>query len=266
MVGITTMSLNTGNVARETKEAKDYLKGKVLNYSDDFYHLKGKRRYSSDCFPFTEYAALNEVKDCKTNNYSQMFLTKRAKNDEVLGLDELAEDASGTASTSVVTIARGNMFLYWADAYTETGSAPNMIEARVKQYDGDYSERYLFNLEYVDNGICKISRDYSGEVYYLSVKDTSEWDLYTPEWHEAQRDNMERWSKQYFHTLVRWSTIPSDQNRWIVDVVDGETIFSIELPDENGNKRRYYLHITEKMTLDVSEDASAADGFILPQK
>lgn len=149
-------------MARENKPVKDYLKGKKLRYSDDFYHLHGKKRHNNDFFSFVEYNALNGVKDATTNNYSQLFLTKRAKNADNLYYNDLKREESKEQSSSKTTISKGSMYLYWADAYTDTGIAPSIIEVRLKQFESEYSERYNFNMEYIDNGICRISRDYQG--------------------------------------------------------------------------------------------------------
>ncbi|MBO5826974.1 MAG: hypothetical protein J6R59_00650 [Paludibacteraceae bacterium] len=53
------------------------LKAKELNYCDDFFSLKGEKITPSDSFSFNSYEALKGVNDFKTNNYSNLFLTKK---------------------------------------------------------------------------------------------------------------------------------------------------------------------------------------------
>ena len=55
------------------------LKAKELYYSDDFFSLKGEKITPSDSFTFNSYEALKDVNDFKTNNYSNLFLTKKQK-------------------------------------------------------------------------------------------------------------------------------------------------------------------------------------------
>lgn len=114
-----------------------------------------------------------------------MFLTSRRRNAEIIEYKDLDKEGQPYSSSRFTTISTKGLYLYWQDVYTETGITPSLIEPSLKHYDGEYNERYQFDVTYIDNGICQVKKEYRGEVYYLSVKDTSEWDLYVPEWKEA---------------------------------------------------------------------------------
>ena len=55
----------------------DNIKSKDLCYGDDFYTLKSEKVTPSDSFSYDCYEALQDVVDFKTNNYSNLFLTKK---------------------------------------------------------------------------------------------------------------------------------------------------------------------------------------------
>jgi hypothetical protein len=53
------------------------LRAKDLSYSDEFFKLKGEKIIPSDSFSYNSYEALKDVKDFKTSNFSNLFLTKK---------------------------------------------------------------------------------------------------------------------------------------------------------------------------------------------
>lgn len=60
------------------------VRGKELSYSDDFYRLRGKKIVPANSFSYYLYNVMTDVVDTKTNNYSNLFLTKKQTNDSWL--------------------------------------------------------------------------------------------------------------------------------------------------------------------------------------
>lgn len=60
------------------------LRGKQFNYSDNFYRLKGKKVIPSNSFSYYLYDVMHDIVDFKTNNFSNLFLSKKMVNTDWL--------------------------------------------------------------------------------------------------------------------------------------------------------------------------------------
>ena len=64
-------------MAKISKSFSEYIKAKELSLTDEFYTLKGDYINTDYGFNFVAYNALQDVNDIKSNNYSNIILTKK---------------------------------------------------------------------------------------------------------------------------------------------------------------------------------------------
>ena len=76
----------------ERKSFKDSIKFKKLKFNDEYFSLKGEYISTSDGINFFTYKALTDVNDVKTNNFSNIFLTKKQKNSDILEVEKVEKN------------------------------------------------------------------------------------------------------------------------------------------------------------------------------
>ena len=149
------------------------LKAKDLNYSDEFFSLKGEKVIPSDSFSFNSYEALKDINDFKTNNYSNLFLTKKQKISDWLQADVKDKGAvKGFATTLSWRISEEeNQWLYFAKNYTLWDIYVKKVDLKIvkNKSESDYSN-YIYYVEFVDESRCKISHTFGDLRLYLSVQ------------------------------------------------------------------------------------------------
>lgn len=149
------------------------LKAKDLNYSDDFFSLKGEKVIPSDSFSFNSYEALKDINDFKTNNYSNLFLTKKQKTSDWLQADVKDKGAvKGYATTISWRISdKEQQWLYFAKNYTLWDLYVKKVDLKIvnNKSESDYSN-YIYYIEFIDESKCKISHTFGDLRLYLSVQ------------------------------------------------------------------------------------------------
>lgn len=160
-----------------TKKAfKDSLQSNKLNYCNDFFDLKSTPNVFTDSFSYDRYEALTDVNDVQTNNYSNLFLSKRQLNEDWLKVKE----KNKTELNIVTTLSYGapdthdptnpGVWLYFNKTYTFWDT--NLKEA---PYYLTYSRpdtnlyNYFFYLEYISDTECRISHNFGDLRFYLAV-------------------------------------------------------------------------------------------------
>lgn len=165
-------------MALEPKKIGDYIKSKNLKLNDSFYTLKSK---TIDLFgnnEFVTFDLLQNVNDVKTNNYSNLFLTKKQKNSDILSIKELptapykdfisplsffSNDISDTLNPAIwVSIDKG------FDEYDvdTTGAAIKLVDKIIS-----FNNNFLFRVECISETECIISHTFGDSTYYLSYND-----------------------------------------------------------------------------------------------
>lgn len=90
------------------------LRGKQFNYSDDFYRLKGKKVIPSNSFSYYLYDVMHDIVDSKTNNFSNLFLSKKMLNtdwlealrpEQITNEDKTIPSVPSTSNTIITMIA-----------------------------------------------------------------------------------------------------------------------------------------------------------------
>ena len=87
-------------MAVNLKSLKNDLVAKDFNYCDNFFELKSEKNIFDDSFSFNSYEALKDLNDFKTNNYSNLFLTKKQLNSDWL---EYKSKNAGVIQLGLVT-------------------------------------------------------------------------------------------------------------------------------------------------------------------
>ena len=95
-------------MAKISKSFSEYIKAKELSLTDEFYTLKGDYINTDYGFNFVAYNALQDVNDIKSNNYSNIILTKKQKRSDILEATKLKNDDTRDFVTTLSFIAKDN--------------------------------------------------------------------------------------------------------------------------------------------------------------
>lgn len=164
-------------MALEQKRLKDSLQSKTLDFSNEFFNLKGEYIVTTDMFPFHLYKALDNVSDCKTNNYSNLFLTNKGLTSDWLEVNKkpIADNLGIVTTLSFFSAdytdedAPGEWlyfdknYEFW-DVYLK--SAPYSFTTG-RPSTGIYN--YIFYINFLDDSTCEISHNFGDLVFFLTV-------------------------------------------------------------------------------------------------
>lgn len=155
------------------------LKAKDLNYPDNFFTLKSEKITPSDSFSFNSYEAFKDLNDFKTNNYSNLFLTKKQKNSDWLKANTKKGDELMGIATTLSWYAYDlkdeeelGSWLYFSKNY-------EMFDFGLKKVDTYFTYgrptknyyNYIFYIDFIDENICTISHTFGDIMFYLCVND-----------------------------------------------------------------------------------------------
>ena len=153
------------------------IKAKELNYSDNFFNLKSEKVITSDSFSFNIYEALKDINDYSTNNYSNLFLSRKMRNSEWLSANikrnehqlDIITTLSFYSSNPDDVIEKGS-WLYFDKNYEmwdiNISSVPYLIT--YGRPTTNYSN-YIFHINFIDENTCKICHTFGDIIFYLSV-------------------------------------------------------------------------------------------------
>lgn len=164
-------------MALEQRTLKDSLQSKKLDFSNEFFNLKGDQIVTTDMFPFYLYNALSSVKDCKTNNYSNLFLTNKGLTSDWLEAKQkpVSENLGLVTTLSFFSLDYTDEevpgewlyfdknYEFW-DVYVKT--APYKL-THGRPSTGIYN--YIFYINFLDDSRCEISHNFGDLIFYLSV-------------------------------------------------------------------------------------------------
>lgn len=160
----------------EKKSIKNDLKFKQLNYTDDFFSLKGDEIVTTDFFSFTPYEALKNPQDVQTNSFSNLVLTKSR-----LNADWLQSNQKDIKQVDLVTT------LAWYSPDPEDKDEPGMWLYFDKNYEFwdvyltsapysftkgrplEYIYNYIFFVDFIDETHCRISHNFGDLTFYMSI-------------------------------------------------------------------------------------------------
>ena len=164
-------------MAIEQKTLKDSLQSKPLDFSNEFFNLKGDYIVTTDMFPFHLYKALDNVVDCKTNNYSNLFLTSKGLTSDWLEVKQkpISENLGIVTTLSFFSsdytdednpgewLYFDKNYEFW-DVYLK--SAPYILTTG-RPATGIYN--YIFYINFLDDSTCEISHNFGDLIFYLTV-------------------------------------------------------------------------------------------------
>ena len=165
-------------MAIKKKAFKESLQAKEMNYCNDFFVMKSTPNVFTDSFSYNKYEALTDVNDIKSNNYSNLFLSRKKLNEEwIEGRKKdnprlnIVSTISFEAANTQDPLNRG-VWLYFDKTYT-------FFDINIKEapYALTYSRpdlniyNYFFYIEYLSETECRISHNFGEMRFYLSVDD-----------------------------------------------------------------------------------------------
>lgn len=173
-------------MAIQRKSLKTSLEGKDLQYTNDFFNFKNETIITSDSFSYNAYNALQNVNDAKTNNLSNLFLTKKQLNSDWLEVNEKKEDNIDLVTT-LSFYAKDNtdstnpgVWLYFDKTYefwdVYLKDAPYALTSGRPDKD---IYNYFFYLQFLDDTRCKISHNFGDLIFYLGVNEDLTIQFYT---------------------------------------------------------------------------------------
>jgi hypothetical protein len=163
-------------VALNYKNFND-ISAKELTFTDNFFKLK-KNYVSSSIFEYNGYDILKNVYDAKTNNFSNLILTKKQKNSEVLDVKSPSNNENDIdIITTLSFFGKGDnngAFLCFNKSYDTWDMDVSSADFCVTKGKPNYYQNYLFRLETYDKlSYCQISHNFGDATYYLEYnKDT----------------------------------------------------------------------------------------------
>lgn len=172
-------------MALEQKLLKESLQSKTLDFSNDFFSLKGDNIVTTDMFPFCLYKAFDGVVDCKTNNYSNLFLTNKSLTSDWLEVNQkpISENLGIVTTLSFFSsdytdednpgewLYFDKNYEFW-DVYLK--SAPYKL-THGRPSSGIYN--YIFYVNFLDDSKCEISHNFGDLIFYLSVGEENKIDF-----------------------------------------------------------------------------------------
>lgn len=164
-------------MALNRKSLSGNIKAKEMNYSDNFFKLKSERVITSDSFSFNLYEALKDINDYSTNNYSNLFLSRKMKNSDWLE----ADIKQNTHQLDIITtlsfygnkpedIIEKGTWIYFDKNYEMWDINLDTVDyALTYGRPTDSYSNYIFHINFIDENTCKICHTFGDIIFYLSV-------------------------------------------------------------------------------------------------
>lgn len=145
---------------------------KELKFNDEYYTLKGKPLQLTDNISFIAYDAFKDVNDVKTNNYSNIFLTRKVKNSDVLSTKNIAKNSDKDFVSAISFFAPStsneSLCLTFVKDYNTDESDTASTNFKLVKGLPENSVTSLFRIQCIDNLKCIISYNFGDGTYYLT--------------------------------------------------------------------------------------------------
>lgn len=157
------------------KNIKEDLKFSELVYNDDFFTLKGNLIQNDDFVDYIDYEILKDVNDVKTNNYSNLIISKLDKNSNVLTPALKNINGNGNNIVSTLSFFNGSFNECWIAIEKSYNSINSDIDSSafklITKKPASYSNLIFNIVQDEENNECRISHNFGDITYYLSIKD-----------------------------------------------------------------------------------------------
>lgn len=239
------------------KTLKDSLVAKDLSYTNEFFNLKHDTIATSDSFTYNAYVALNDVMDAKTNNYSNLFLSKKQENSDWLEVNEKQNTDKNLISTlsfysnSPDDLYNPGIWLYFDKTYEfwdiYVKDAPYAL---TYSRPDDNLHGYFFYIEYLDDATCRISHNFGDLTFYLSCDESLNLQFNI----DDNPKNIE-WQYTFEDAKTRrYSTLQENKLRLYKTITDkdgNKTVYSlVAVQSEDPEDNNWYL----KLVTEVEEE------------
>lgn len=162
-------------MALEHKNLKDEIKSKKLTFNDDYFSLKNNYIATTNGINYFAYDALKDVNDVKSNNFSNLILTKKQKNSDIIDVKKINPEKYLDIVTTL-SFFSGNpndalnpgVWLSVENSYNNYDVDLSASSIKLTAGKNNEANNYLFRLECIDDKYCKISHTFNGATYYLS--------------------------------------------------------------------------------------------------
>lgn len=233
-----------------TYKSLNELTAKTLKFTDEFFSLTGEYVSGEDCFPYIGYDVLKDVYDIKTNNFSNIALSKKFKNSDILKItDEKNNTLSGYSSVSTLSFFSSDetdkmnpgAWLCFNKSYNSTWDSDGEATALTITVGKPNSySAYVFNVICnEEDNTCQIGHNYAGVTYYLSYDEEKETFYFIS-------NNKDESTKFLFHT--------SDDILRLYKKI-GDKLYSISCLKDS---IKYYLSLNE-----YNGESKAADNIYI---
>ena len=162
-------------MAKISKSFSEYIKAKELTLTDEFYTLKGDYINTDYGFNFVAYNALQDVNDIKSNNYSNIILTKKQKRTDILEATKLKNDDTRDFVTTLSFIAKDNsnemkkpLYLIIDNAYEDFDIDGSNTEIKLVDNIENITSNMIYRVQCEDETTCYISANIGNATFYLS--------------------------------------------------------------------------------------------------
>lgn len=163
-------------MGKKWNNLKESINAKPLEYADNFFTFKANAKITDDSFTFNTYPAFQEAIDIKTNNYSNLILSKKQLNSDWVSTDFKRIDYKNGLATTLGffahndNLALGPYYLYFDKNYEFWDLYVKHAQySLVKGTPGTMHGNYTFFVEFIDDITCKIRHWFGDLIFYLSV-------------------------------------------------------------------------------------------------
>lgn len=170
------------------KDFEKVIQPKELKFNDEYYTLKGKTLRLTNSGNFTAYNALKDVNDVKSNNYSNIFLTKKVKNSDILTTKEIAKSPYRDFVTTISFFAPDNsdlsnqgLWLTITKGFDTYETDTTTVSFKLTLGAPEDSIASLFRIQCIDDLKCAISHNFGDSTYYLVYDNGFKTSLQCPE-------------------------------------------------------------------------------------
>lgn len=149
-----------------------------LTFTDDFFKLKGGY-IENEVFSYKGYDILKDVVDIKTNNFSNIAISKKQKNSDVL---EVAKPDNKEKMIDIITtlsffsndsdsLSNPGAWLCFAKSYNTWDMDVDKGVFKITTGCPNSYSNYIFRLQSLDETTCQISHNFGDTTYYLQYKE-----------------------------------------------------------------------------------------------
>jgi hypothetical protein len=159
---------------KERKNFSKNIKPKELTFTDEYFKLSGSYINTDYGFNYIAYNALKDVNDVKSNNYSNIILTKKQNMSNLISINEIAPAKTKDFISALSFFAPDNSNTYNQPVWlsfdkTYDSYDIDMESASIKLIKSNsLAETMLFRVNCINEQYCYISHNFGSSTFYLS--------------------------------------------------------------------------------------------------